>query len=197
MNRTVNSQTLARIVTEVCAPWVTNTVLFTVLGASTGALPAGVAAAALTGLIPMGGILLMMKRNTVGDHHVTTAHQRWPVYWMIFGCLMALGVLLAILPTSLELWVGLMGAMLFIIAFAVVTRRGLKVSVHSGLWLVAFSYMGMAVHPWWWLGLVVLPVVIWSRLKLVHHTSKEIVGGVVISAGIAALMMLTLWGIRL
>ncbi len=170
---------VARIITEICAPWVTNVALFVILGLALGAPWPGITAALLTGPVPMLAILWLIRRGRVGNHHVTTRTQRGRVFALILGLLGLLAVLLTVMATPSDIWVALAAAVVFILLFAVVTVGGVKISVHVGVWVTHWLYLGVVISPWWALMLLLTPAVAWSRLRLVHHTPTEIIGGLV------------------
>lgn len=181
--------TAARLVTEICAPWVLNIVLFVILGLSLDAPGPGLSAALLTGAAPMAVIAWMIRRGRVDNHHVTSRTQRGGVYAMILGLLAVLAVTLAVMDTPWEIWVALAAAVGFILIFAVVTSAGLKISVHLGIWLTHWTYLGIVLSPWWWLMLLFTPVVAWSRLELTHHSHRELVGGAAAAAAVVGLTL--------
>ena len=177
---------LARIISDLGAPWILNVVLFLALGLGLGAPAAGVSAALLTGVVPRAIIAVLMRRGEVSHHHVTKREQRKPVFAAILVCLAVAVALLAALPTPREMWIALGAAIGFIVVFACVTLMlRLKISVHVGLWVTVWGYLAVVLSPWWALGLVFAPVVAWSRLKQDHHTPRELAGGCV--AGLVVL----------
>lgn len=181
--------TAEKLITEICAPWVANTALFLILGIALDAVTPGATAALLTGVAPMALIFWLIRRGRVGDHHVTARHQRGVVFAMILGLLALLGALLAVLATPREIWVAVAAAVGFILLFAVVNAAGIKISVHVGIWVTHWTFLGIVISPWWWLMLILTPVVAWSRLKLVHHTRTELIGGVLAAAVVVGLTL--------
>lgn len=168
-------------------------VFFLVLGAGLDAWAAGVSAAVLTGIVPRLIIGLLMRQGSVSHHHVTQREQRKPVFAAILVCLAVTMALFTVLDTPREMWTALGCAVGFIVLFACVTLLvGEKISVHVGLWVTVWSYLAVVLSPWWALGLLGVPVVAWSRLRLGHHTVREIGGGllagvVVLGCGLGAL----------
>lgn len=177
----------AELISDFCAPWIVNVVLFLVLGVSLDALGAGIIAATLTGVVPRAIIWVMMRKGSVSHHHVTQRSQRGPVFTAIVVCLAALVAALGVFGAPRELWIAVAAALALIVVFALVTLVAkVKISVHVGLWLTVWSYLGTVVSPWWLVGLLALPVVGWSRLKLGQHTRSELLGGV--GAGLIVLV---------
>lgn len=169
--------TIQKLITEVCAPWVSNTALFLVLGFGLGAPGPGIVAAFLTGPGPMLVLLARIRRGRVGDHHVTQRSQRAGVFLMLLGFVAILAAVLGMMETPREMWVAVAAALGFLVLFALVTSAGVKISLHVGLWVTVWAYLGIVVSPWWALVLVLAPVVAWSRVKLRHHSLPEVAGG--------------------
>lgn len=181
----------ARMITEVCSPWIANTVFFLVLGVASGAWVQGVLAAVLTGIVPQAVIIARVRSGKTGDHHVTQGHQRRAVFVMILLCLAVLMGVLALMTTPRLLWVAVLAALAFIVVYLVVTAGfGVKISVHTGLWLCIWAFLAVTVSTWWALGLVLLPVIMWSRYTLREHSLPEISGGFGAGAAILAVSLL-------
>ncbi|HZK31911.1 MAG TPA: phosphoesterase [Corynebacterium sp.] len=181
--------TLAKLITEVCAPWVSNITLFLILGVGFDALGPGLLASTMTGVLPMVAIMAMIRRGKVDNHHVTAGHQRAAVFAVILGLLAILIAGLLMMDTPREIWLAVTAALLFIAIFAVVTRFGLKISIHVGHWLAVWIYLGIVLSPWWWLALLMTPVIAWSRLKLTHHSWPEITGGTLAGLAVVGIML--------
>ncbi|RSZ61792.1 phosphoesterase [Corynebacterium hylobatis] len=179
----------AKIVTEVAAPWVTNILLFLILGISLGAPAPGLLAAFMTGILPMVAVLRMIRQGRVASHHVTVRTQRGALFAIILGLLAVLIVGLLLLDTPREIWLAGLAAVLFILAFSVINQLGLKISIHVGLWVPVWSYLGLVLSPWWSLALLVTPLIAWSRLKLTHHSWAEIIGGAFTGLAVVAVML--------
>lgn len=181
--------TPAKLITEVCAPWVSNITLFLILGVSFGAPGPGLLAATMTGVLPMVAIMGMIRRGKVGNHHVTAGHQRGTVFAVILGLLTILIGGLLVMDTPREVWLAVVAAVLFIGIFAVVTRSGLKISLHVGHWLAVWIYLGIVLSPWWGLALLMTPLIAWSRIKLTHHSWPEITGGALAGLAVVGIML--------
>lgn len=181
----MNAEKLARIISEVFAPWVLNMGFFLVLGMYTSSWVPGVIAAVGTGLVPMALILTLMKMGRVGDHHVTSRNQRSLVYTGIIICVVALIVVLWMLETPRLIWVGVFSALIFLVVFGLVTLK-IKASVHVGLWVCLIIFLGLSVSPWWCAGLLFTPVTAWARIRIKHHTMPEILAGAVTGAVVTA-----------
>lgn len=175
------SELAARIISEICAPWVLNIAFFLILGGHTHAWIPGVVAAIGTGVVPMALILGLMKSGRVGNHHVTTRSQRGIVFAGIIICVLVLIAILNSLETPAVIWAGVLSALVFLILFAAVTVK-IKASVHVGLWVCLVMFLGLTVSSWWLLGLLFTPVTAWARMRIKHHTMPEIVAGIISGA---------------
>lgn len=165
---------IARVITEISAPWLSNIVLFLTLGLALDAVPAGLGAALFTGVLPMVAIVWMQRRGQVSDHHVTKAQQRSRVFLIIAVLLGILCLYLALVDTPREIWVIFAAAVVFIAVYAFITKViGIKLSVHVGLWVCVYGFLAISLSSWWFLAVAATSLVWWSRIKLAHHTNKE------------------------
>ncbi|MFP7365752.1 phosphoesterase [Corynebacterium callunae] len=172
---------LVQIISEVCAPWCSNLVMFLALGFALDANAAGIGAAFMTGIMPMIGLLWMKSWGKVTDHHVTKAAQRTKVFAMIAGFLALLCLYLILVPTPRDIWVAFVAAVAFIVIYAFITKVvGIKLSVHVGLWVCVYGFLAVTISPWWTVGLLATPAVWWARVKLGHHTNKEAAVGLLV-----------------
>lgn len=181
--------TFARIVTEIAAPWVTNISLFLILAVGFDALLPGLLAAIMTGIFPMVAVLWMIRRGRVSNHHVTVRAQRGALFVIILGLLTVLIGGLLLLDTPREIWLAGIAAVCFIVFFAAINQLGLKISIHVGLWVAVWIYLGVILSPWWWLALLATPLIAWSRLQLSHHSWAEILGGALTGLGVVAVVI--------
>lgn len=178
---------LASLVSEIFAPWVTNILFFITLGFITSSWAPALAAALGTGVIPMAIILGLMKRGSVGNHHVTTREHRGQVFAGIILCVVVLLIVLAFLDTPWLIWGSVWSALIFLFVFAAVTLVGKKkASVHAGLWICLGVLLAIAVSPWWALALAVTPVIAWSRIVINHHTISEVFIGALTGVTVGA-----------
>lgn len=178
---------LASLVSEIFAPWVINILFFITLGFITTAWPPAMAAALGTGVIPMAIILGLMKRGSVGNHHVTTRGHRGQVFAGIILSVVGLLIVLAFLDTPWLIWGSVWSALIFLMIFAAVTLVGKrKASVHTGLWNCLGILLAIAVSPWWALALVFTPVIAWGRIAVNHHTFSEVCLGALTGVTVGA-----------
>lgn len=177
---------IARVISEVCAPWVSNVWFFIVLGCISGDIKSGVIAAVGTGVIPMVLILWLMLRGVVGDHHVTQRGQRAVVIAGIVVCVVALTIFLKATHAASLVYFGVVSALVFLAAFAAVTIvASVKASFHVGLWVCISLYLSAVSTLWWSILLLAVPAIGWARVAIRHHTMVEIVTGAVVGALVA------------
>lgn len=72
------------------------------------------------------------------------------------------------------------GLLVWLVGFSLITTRT-KISGHMSILTLTLGYMIMWYGAYWWLSLVFLPFVAWSRLVLKRHTMIEVIGGVLYS----------------
>lgn len=183
----MTSSKLARLLSEVFAPWVSNVVFFLILGAHTSSWPGAIAAAIGTGVVPMGAIFLLMRRGSVGDHHVTTREQRAGVLSLIAAVVVALLILLWGLSADRLIVAGVASALVFLVVFGAITAAlKIKASIHVGLWVCLTTFLTITVSPWIALGYLVTGPVAWARYRIEHHTVKELMVGAIAGVAVSA-----------
>ncbi|MGP6173217.1 phosphoesterase [Corynebacterium sp. A21] len=172
------SEKIAAALSELFAPWIINIAFFLVLGVITGAWLPALAAAIGTGAAPMILILVLMRGGKVGNHHVTSREQRGGVIIGIAVCVLVLLAVLALIDAPRLIWVAVWSALIFLGVFGVVTTAlKIKASIHVGLWVCVITFLGLTVDSWWFLGLLMAPVIAWSREVISHHTRREVIVG--------------------
>ncbi|MFD6883640.1 MULTISPECIES: hypothetical protein [unclassified Rhodococcus (in: high G+C Gram-positive bacteria)] len=174
---------VARVLTEVGAPWVINIVTSVILGAAVGALGWGVFVAVCAGVIPMGAILLGMRRSRIGDHHVTTLDERHALIVVILLATTG-GLVTLVVADAPQEMVGFTAAgLITLVAAAVVTSIfRWKISFHTGVAAGVSVVLALALSPWWLAGLVLTVLSGWSRVHLDHHTIGQVTVGAVLGA---------------
>jgi membrane-associated phospholipid phosphatase len=176
----------ARVITEVCAPWVLVTVTpFLVVPAGDRWLPragwALVIALCCAGG-PMGAILIGARLGRVtSGHHVRERAER--IVPLLLG-------LVVVVAGVVALWVGqaprdlaalvwaLLGELLVAVAITVVW----KVSLHVAAAASCVAVLAQLYGPWPLVGVVVVLAVAWSRVRLTDHTVAQVIGGAVLGA---------------
>ena len=174
---------IAFLISEVCAPWVTNLWFFLVLGVVTQAWSAAIIAILGTSIMPMTAIRVMTILGKVGGRHVQKREQRYIVFAAIFVLLGAALVGLWQVHTPRIIWVSVLSAVIFIGTFASITRLWCKASIHTGLWVCVTTFLALTVTSLWWMALAMAPVIGWARVVVKGHSWGEV--GVGMSAGVA------------
>ncbi|WP_160317648.1 phosphatase PAP2 family protein [Arthrobacter sp. RIT-PI-e] len=174
------SAPLARVISELCAPAVLVTVfiLIAALGGTRGpvsALHAGTAVV-FTTLVPLGGVLLLVRRGVLVDHHLSDRAQRAPV---LAATLVSISVGIVLLVLLDAPW-RVTGTVLCTVAGVVVVlvvNLWWKLSAHSAV--AAFVTVGCIslIGPGAWTLTVMAFAVGWSRVRLGAHTPAQVVAG--------------------
>lgn len=73
------------------------------------------------------------------------------------------------------------GLVAWLVGFALITLRT-KISGHMAVLTLVLGYLIIWFGAYWQFGLILLPLVAWSRLVLKRHTVVEVIGGVLYSA---------------
>lgn len=174
---------VARVLTEVCAPWVVNIVSSMVIGIAVGAPGWGAFVALCAGVVPMAVILAGMRRATIGDHHVSKIDERH-VLIVVLLTVVLVGLVVQIVAGAPIEMIAFMSAGLVALAVAAVITSIFhwKVSVHTGVSAGVTVVLALAVSPWWLLASVLTPLVGWSRVHLGAHTRAQVVVGALTGA---------------
>ena len=180
---------LARIVSEVLAPAVLVAALLLTIGWHAGETPGvsrwwGLPGAVFAAVIPLGYVLIGVRRGRLTDHHIPErADRRVP---LLFGTAsLAVGLLLLLAlgaPREVVALLAAGGAGLAV--FAVVTHWW-KMSIHAG---VAAGTVTALTVVFGVVALVGVPFVVlggWARVRLTAHTPAQVVVGAVAGALIA------------
>ena len=195
---------LARVVTEVFAPWVLvlslpSLVEWHVTRRVVPSVVWGLVVGVTGALLPMLVVVLGARRGRWHGHHVTNREGR---LIPLLTCVLSLCVCVAalVLGDAPHRMVALVQSMLLsaVVCIAVTFAApvpggwGWKVSVHAAAGAGAVSVMVVTFGPW---TLVLAPVVAlvgWSRVALGHHTVPQVVGGVVLGSVVGGL---SFWGL--
>jgi membrane-associated phospholipid phosphatase len=195
---------LARVVTEVFAPWV---LVFSLPGLAAWHVTRSVVPSVVWGLVigvtgsllPMVVVVLGARRGRWHGHHVTNREGR---VIPLLTCVLSLCVCVAalVLGDAPDRVVALVQAMLLsaVVGAAVTFAApvpggwGWKVSVHAAAAAGAVAVAAVMFGPW---TLVLAPAVAlvgWSRVALGHHTVAQVVGGAVLGSVVGGL---SFWGL--
>ncbi|ONI87627.1 hypothetical protein ALI144C_09080 [Actinosynnema sp. ALI-1.44] len=180
----------ARLVTELLAPWIWVFGLpFVVAAQATREVGPTLLWGAVVGvtgsLIPMAVVLRGVKQGKYDSHHVTIREHRLIPFvativsvgggWLVLGLGGAPPQMLAL---SVSLFVSLL------VMLGITFGLSWKVSMHSGVAAGAMVVLAVTFGPWLALVGVLVALVAWSRVALGDHTTGQVIGGVLVGAGV-------------
>lgn len=177
---------LARLLTEVCAPWVIVVSLpLAVAWAATRALAPtlgwGLIVSLTSSILPMGVIVWGAKTGRWDSHHVRDRAGRFvPFVALIVMSLIGLGLLVAL------------GAPWLLIALDIAMIGSLfvtggitawwKISMHSAVAAGAVVILAVIYHPVCWALMVLVAAISWSRVQIRDHTTAQVTLGALVGA---------------
>ncbi|MFD9892934.1 phosphatase PAP2 family protein [Amycolatopsis sp. NPDC059027] len=178
---------MARIATEVLAPWVwvlglPLVVAWQVTGYSLGrALLWGLVVGVTGSLIPMAVIVRGAKRGSWEGHHVTDRAGRLVPFAVCIGSLGA-GFVILLAGGAPHEMIALAAAELasLVVALAVTFGLKFKVSIHAAVAAGAVVILMAVYGPWPALLFPLVGWVSWSRVALKDHTTPQVVVGLVL-----------------
>ncbi|MFX1760172.1 hypothetical protein [Rhodococcus sp. As11] len=184
---------VARVLTEIAAPWTVNIASCLILGFAIGHPGWGAFVALFAGVLPMALIVWGMVRDRIGNHHVTEHSERHGLIGAILVLVLVALVVQLVAQAPKEMIALTCAGLVTLVGIGVWTSGvGVKASVHMGVWCGVVAVLAVALSPWWWTGLVLAPAIAWSRMRLKHHTRKEIAVGAVTGLVIAPLTYLAI-----
>lgn len=188
------SDTIAWWVTEIFTP-ASSVVAISLLCGIKGAagwpgVAYGAAVGAFCGAIPYITLEIAARRERITDRHVTQHDQRPWAYGVCLASVAAGFVTMAFLDAPALLIWALVTMAFGLVVTGGVTFVGPKVSMHAFCLVVLGILAALLLSPWWLLALVAaLPVVVWSRLRLGHHSPVEVAWG----TALGVLVILIAW----
>ena len=75
-----------------------------------------------------------------------------------------------------------LGGLILGIAIAIIVNQKIKASIHMEAFTAFAVIEGILFGGYWWLLLLLIPVVAWSRLTLKRHSLPEVIVGTTIGA---------------
>ncbi|GAA4614722.1 hypothetical protein [Saccharopolyspora hordei] len=177
---------VARLLTEVFAPWVIVVLLpLAVAWRATAAVgPAlgwGLLVAVTSSVLPMGVIVWGARTGRWDSHHVRDRAGRFvPFVALLVMSLVGLGLL--VLLHAPWLLVALDIAMIVSLLVTGGITVWWKVSMHSAVAAGAVVVLAVLFHPVCWALLLVVAAISWSRVRLQDHTAAQVVVGAVVGA---------------
>jgi hypothetical protein len=179
------SDRLAVAVSEVFAPAVLLSLFLVLAALHSAAWPESVLLAAVavgfTAALPLLGVIALVRRGHLVDHHISDRRQRLPV---LAGTLVSIGIGLALL-LRLDAPAAVVGAVVCTVAgvlAVLVVNLWWKLSAHSAV--AVFAVVGMlALFGAWASPLVLVPAAVgWSRVRLLAHTPGQVAAGYAVGA---------------
>jgi hypothetical protein len=142
-------------------------------------------------LVPSLYVVWLVRLGQVSDIHMRVRAERIrPMAVMLsMTVLSAVGLIVGQAPRLLQLFAVV--NLIQILIFSAVTMRW-KISLHSA-GAANFAVLGWALGGFagWFLPLV-LPVIIWSRLRLRYHTVMQTIAGALLGGGLLGVALLAL-----
>ncbi|ADG77687.1 Phosphoesterase PA-phosphatase related protein OS=Tsukamurella paurometabola (strain ATCC 8368 / DSM / CCUG 35730 / CIP 100753 / JCM 10117 / KCTC 9821 /NBRC 16120 / NCIMB 702349 / NCTC 13040) OX=521096 GN=Tpau_1055 PE=4 SV=1 [Tsukamurella paurometabola] len=176
-----SSTRVAKVITEVGAPWVSNILGSIAVGVLAGSVAWGVVLALLTAIAPMALIFGAMKVRGGGDHHVSDRSQR-PLILLLILAIQVIGVVVEIAAGAPAVVIAftVVGVVTLVVTGVITAALKWKVSLHVAVATSIVVFLALAGHSWLWLLLLVwVALVGWSRVTLKAHTPMQVLVGFV------------------
>jgi len=179
----------ARRCTDLLEP--TNWLIVTVLAVGWHAegragLGWGLVAAVFAGVLPAVLISYGVRRGLWGDRTVGARRPRLIVLSFITGSVAA-GLILLIALGAPRLLTGYLAFMLGSVAVLAAITAVWKISIHGAVASGSVAILAFTYGPWVLFGYVLVALLGWARVALGDHTVPQVIAGVVLGAGAAAL----------
>ena len=179
----------ARLLTELFAPAPVAAALLVVVtwhatADSRNAVLWSVVAVVFASVLPIGYVLLGVRRRKLSDRHVAVRHQRRsPLIVSIAFVLLGLLVLkLGGAPSPL---VALVTAMAAGLAASLLVTLVWKVSIHTAVVAGSEAILVLVFGPWLLTLTPVVVLVAWARLQLGQHTVAQVIAGIALGTVVA------------
>lgn len=114
-----------------------------------------------------------IKRGFFSNLDVSKRRQRTPLFIFVFLAVFAFMVSILVLKGPMELLVGGVYIIIGIIVVSLVNKK-IKVSIHVAGIAAFFVAMGLLYGGIFYVGLLCIPLVAWSRVVLRRHTVSEV-----------------------
>ncbi|WP_242882664.1 phosphatase PAP2 family protein [Actinomadura litoris] len=181
---------VARLVTEIGAPWVLIIILFLAVAAHDAGwagLGWGLAGAFFASLGPMALIARGTRAGEYSDHHLTErSHRTRPLLGAV-GLVVAGLVLGKLIDAPNEVY-AVMAAMLAGLAVTVPITLRWKISFHAGVAAALVGILTLVFGPAVSIGWLLVALIAWSRVRLGDHTIAQVLAGAVVAGGAATLV---------
>jgi membrane-associated phospholipid phosphatase len=138
-------------------------------------------------LLPFLYLVFLKRSNTIESLDVPVRHQR-TVPYLLASISYIIGFVLLVWYGAPWPLIALMTAYLGNTLFIVSVNFFWKISAHAmGVGAVVTGF-GIAISPVWYIGLILLPIVSWSRIKLDMHSRGQVIAGSILS-----IILTTIW----
>jgi membrane-associated phospholipid phosphatase len=136
-------------------------------------------------LIPFLYLVYLRKKDLVESLDVPVRTQR-TVPYILASISYAIGLYILVLYSAPVAIVALMVCYLGNTLFIAMVNMFWKISAHAmGVGAVVTGF-GFAVSPFYYIGLILLPLVSWSRIKLDMHSRGQVIAGSIVSVILTA-----------
>lgn len=177
---------LARVITEVLAPWVIVLVLplavaWQATHTVTATLLWGLLVSVTSSLLPMIVVVLGARGGHWEGHHVRNRDGRLvPFLAVIVSSVLGFALLLALnapwMVTALN--IAMLASLL--VTGAITTMW--KISMHAAVAAGAVVVLVYTYSPLLWILMLAVPPISWSRVRLEDHTTAQVIGGAIVGA---------------
>ncbi|HVZ67218.1 MAG TPA: hypothetical protein VG917_03055 [Patescibacteria group bacterium] len=136
-------------------------------------------------------VIYGMKIGMFSDFDISKRTQRQPFF--VFGAIVTVAYLFLVLLLNGPriLFISLGALFLGIMLDSFITRK-IKASVHLAVYSAFAMIMVLFYGGLYWLGLLFIPVVAWSRIKLKRHVLQETIVGSVLGISLVILLYIVL-----
>ncbi|WP_367129824.1 hypothetical protein [Saccharothrix sp. HUAS TT1] len=192
-------ESVARVVTEVLAPWVLVLGLpLLVAWEATGSIGEGLLWGLVVGVtgsvVPMAVVVRGARRGRWEGHHVTNREGRLVPLLVVAGslgvgiaALVLGGAPRAMVALALAMFLSLLLCLVVTFVLPVNGARGWKVSFHAAVAAGAVAILAITYGPWVLLAAPLVALVAWSRVVLGDHTKPQVIIGSVMGAVVGGL----------
>jgi membrane-associated phospholipid phosphatase len=143
-------------------------------------------------LLPFLYLVYLRRNDRIESLDVPIRTQR-TVPYLLASLSYVVGLAILILISAPEALVALMACYLGNTLFVAAVNAYWKISAHAmGVGAVVTGF-GFAVSPYYYIGLILLPVVSWSRIKLDMHSRGQVIAGSILSVILTALQFLLVY----
>jgi len=138
-------------------------------------------------------VVYLVSRHKLEGIFVIARRQRNKIYLLVSACLVVSCVVLYYLGTPLVLMATFVAGLSAIIVFMCINLLW-KISVHTGFVAASVTVLILVYGSIGAVTAILLPLVIWSRIKLEHHSPAQVAIGALLAA-VIVIMVFYLFGL--